>query len=323
MGAISATVMGICGTGDHAVVSDTIYGGSFALFRHFLPARAGVQATFVDTGDLAAVEAAFRDRSRLLYVETASNPTLAVADLPRLAEIAHRHGARLVVDNTFCPLIVTPARHGADVVVHSLTKFVSGASDVLGGAVCGDTAFIASLMDVNDGALMLLGPTMDPAVAFHLGLRLPHLGIRVAEHSRRALAFAERCRDLGLRVVYPGLEDHPGHATLARLANPGYGFGGLFGLDLGSVERASHFMEALQNRDGFGLIAVSLGYFETLLSCSASSTSSELSAEEQARAGISPGLVRVAIGYTGSLEQRWAQFAEALRETGVVAAPRK
>lgn len=316
MGAISATVMQLCRHGDHVVVSDTIYGGSFALFRHFLPERAGLRVSFVDITDLAAVEKAFERGTRALYLETMSNPTLVVPDLPELAAIAHRHGSALVVDNTFCPLVVSPTVHGADIVLYSLTKFVSGASDVIAGAVCGSREFIGRLMDVNDGALMLLGPTMDPKVAFELSLRLPHLPMRMAEHGRRALYFAERLSERGMRVVYPGLPSHPQHEVLRRLANREFGFGGIFTLDLGTEERAYAFMDLLQNNDRFGWIAVSLGYFDTLLSCSARSTSSELSEEEQRRAGISPGLVRVSIGYSGSLEQRWAQMEDALSKLG-------
>jgi len=246
-----------------------------------------------------------------------SNPTLVVPDLPALADIAHRHGARLVVDNTFCPLILSPAQWGADVVIHSLTKFVSGGSDIIAGAICGSSEFIASLMDVNHGALMLLGPTMDPTVAFQLQLRVPHLGVRVAEHSRRAQVFAERLRERGLHVVYPGLPDHPNHALLQRLANPGFGSGGLLGLDLGDEEVADRLLALLQNKDRFGMVAVSLGYFETLMSVSAVSTSSEMPEDHLRKAGISPGFVRMSIGLTGSIEQRWAQFADALDEMGL------
>jgi methionine-gamma-lyase len=273
----------------------------------------GLRVTFVDISDLDEVERAFTSGTKLLYLEGMANPTLVVADIPKLAEMAHRHGAKLVVDNTFTPLILSPAQLGADVVVHSLTKFINGASDIIGGAVCGSEEFITSLMDVTHGTLMLLGPTMDPQAAFDVSLRVPHLGIRVAEHSRRAQIFAERLSERGVRVVYPGLPGHPSHALLARLANPGYGFGGLLGMDLGTKERAYRFLETLQNEDRFGFIAVSLGYFETLMSVSASSTSSELTEEEQREAGISPGFVRLSVGYTGTVEQRWHQLEDALR----------
>jgi len=289
-----------------------VYGGTFALFKEFLPAKAGLQVTFVDTSDLEAVDAAFTPRTRVLYVETISNPTLRVADIPALAEIAHRHGAKLVVDNTFAPLLVSPIKLGADVVVHSLTKYMNGASDIIAGAICGPTDFMRSLMDLHTGSLMLLGPTMDPRAAFNISLRLPHLGLRMTEHSRRALAFAERLRALDVPVVYPGLEDHPDHEILKRLAHPDFGFGGIFCVDLGDIRRANEFMEILQNKDRFGFMAVSLGFFETLMSCSASSTSSELSEEDLQQADIRPGLVRVSIGYTGSLEQRWQQMRDAL-----------
>lgn len=318
LSAIAATVMQLCASGDHVVASRTIYGGTFALLQGFLPKHASIHTTFVDSGDLAAVEAAFTPRTRLLYVESLSNPTLVVADLPRLAEIAHRHGVMLVVDNTFTPLVITPSRHGADVVVHSMTKFVNGASDVIAGAICGSHDFLRRLVDLSDGALMLLGPVMDPVVAFHASLRLPHLGLRMVEHSRRAQFLAERLEERGLGVTYPGLRSHPQHDLLARLGNREYGAGGVLGLDVGTEARANELMRRLQNEERFGYMAVSLGYFETLMSCSAASTSSELPEEDRTAAGIPPGYVRFAVGYTGSLEERWAQLKRALVAVGVL-----
>ncbi len=318
LAAIASTILQLCSAGDHVVAERTIYGGTFAFLHDYLPAKTGIATSFVDVANLASVEAAFTPRTRLLYCETMSNPTLRVADIPRLAALAHRHGAMLVVDNTFTPLIMSPIQHGADVVVHSLTKFMNGASDHIAGAVCGSTEFVSSLMDLHTGSLMLLGPTMDPQVAFDISLRLPHLPLRMREHGRRALAFAERLTELGIPVIYPGLRDHPDHVLLRSLANEGYGAGGIIALDLGTAERANRFMEELQNRHRFGLMAVSLGFSETLMSCSASSTSSEMPEEDQRKAGVLPGLVRMSVGYTGSLEQRWAQLEAALRTTGVV-----
>jgi methionine-gamma-lyase len=312
MGAIASTIMQLCNHGDHVVSSDTIYGGSFALLKDFLPAKAGLGVTFVDATDLEKVEAAFTPKTKVLYVESIANPTLRVADIPRLAGIAHSHGAKLVVDNTFSPLILSPLKLGADIVVHSLTKFINGASDCIAGAICGPNEFIMELMDLHLGSLMLLGPTMDPKAAFNISVRLPHLGLRIAEHSRRALIFAERLRDAGMPVDYPGLKEHPDHELIGRLRNEEFGHGGVLCLDLGNGRRASEFMEILQNKDRFGFMAVSLGYFETLMSCSSSTTSSELTEQEQADAGIRPGLVRMSIGYTGTLEQRWKQLRDAL-----------
>jgi methionine-gamma-lyase len=318
LSAIAATVMQLCDTGDHVVASRTVYGGTFALLHDYLPAKTAVTTTFVDVSDLAAVERAFTSRTRVLYCESVSNPTLRVADIPRLAEIAHRHGAMLVVDNTFTPLIIAPIQHGADVVVHSLTKFMNGASDHIAGAVCGTTEFVMRLMDLHMGSLMLLGPTMDPQVAFDISLRLPHLGLRMAEHSRRASFIASRLDELGLPVIYPGLAEHPDNALLARLAHPDFGSGGILALDLGTRERAFEFMGLLQNEHQFGLMAVSLGFSETLMSCSAASTSSEMSERDLEDAGIRPGLVRMSIGYTGTLEQRWAQLRSVLEKMGPI-----
>ncbi|MFO0829402.1 MAG: aminotransferase class I/II-fold pyridoxal phosphate-dependent enzyme [Phycisphaerales bacterium] len=320
LGAISATVLQLCNHGDHVVAGNTIYGGTFALLKDYLPLKAGISTTFVPAHEPAAVERAITPHTKAIYVETMSNPTLRVPNIPALAKIAHQHKISLVVDNTFAPMIVSPIQLGADIVIHSLTKFMNGASDIIGGAVVGPSAFIASMMDLHTGSLMLLGPTMDPRIAFEVSLRLPHLGLRMAEHGRRAMAFAERMEALGLPVTYPGLASHPDHALLRGMINPGFGMGGVLAVDFGTQERAEELMETLQNDERFGYMAVSLGYFDTLMSCSAASTSSELSDEDQRRAGIQPGLVRMSLGITGSLEQRWTQFETALRKLEMVPA---
>lgn len=318
MAAISAAILQCCGHGDHVVAGNAIYGGTFALLKDFLPVKAGIESSFIDLNDISKVEAAVTERTKVIYAETMSNPTLRVANIRRLSEIARSRGAKLIVDNTFCPMIVSPIQHGADIVVHSLTKFMNGASDIIAGAIVGSTEFVASLMDLHTGSLMLLGPTMDPFVAYHISLRLPHLGLRMAEHSRRALYLAERIEALGLRVNYPGLPSHQDHALLASMSNCEYGYGGLLSLDMGTQERANQLMEYLQNDQHFGYLAVSLGYFDTLMSCSASSTSSELPEEALADAGITPGLVRMSVGFTGTLEQRWEQLENAFRHLGLV-----
>ena len=143
-----------------------------------LSARVGITSTLVDITDLGAVEAAIGENTRAIYAESISNPTLRVADIPALAAIARRHGIKLVVDNTFSPLIIRPKTLGADIVVHSMTKFIGGAADHIAGVICADQEFILQLMDLHVGALMLLGPTMDPQVAFNLSLRIPHLALR-------------------------------------------------------------------------------------------------------------------------------------------------
>ena len=284
MGAISSTILALCNEGDEIVTSNAIYGGTFALLHDFLPAKTGIRTCFVDITDPEAVESVITDRTRLLYTETLSNPTLRLADIP-----------------------------------HSVTKFIGGASDVIAGAICGDEAFIGELMDLHVGPLMMLGPTMDPHVAAAISLRIPHLPLRMKAHSERALALAERMAELGLKVVYPGLESHPDHALFRELFCDEYGFGGVMTLDCGDEETANALMSCLQNEQRFGYLAVSLGYFDTLMSCSGSSTSSEMSEEDKEDAGISPGLVRISVGYTGTLEQRWNQLEAALRSSKLIA----
>jgi len=320
MAAISAAILQLCESGDHIVASNTLYGGTYALLHDFLPAKANIQTTFVDITDLAAVKAAVTDKTQVIYAESIANPTLRVCDIPGLAEIAHAHNAQLLIDNTFSPLLLSPAALGADVVVHSMTKFINGASDIIAGAVCGSVEFIQGLMDLHTGPLMILGPTMDPSVASKISLRIPHLALRLIEHAKRAHVFAERLQKIGVSVVYPGLPEHPDHELLQQQRCVDYGFGGILTLDLETEERANALMDVLQNRYGFGFMAVSLGYFDTLMSCPGSSTSSEMSDEDLSQAGIGSGLVRMSVGYTGTVEQRWQQLEHALRDIDAVPA---
>jgi len=318
LGAISSALLGLLNQGDHVVASDTLYGGTWAMLAEFFPQKCGITTTFVDVNDPDAVAAACTERTKVVYCESLSNPTLRVTNIPQLAQIAHAHGAQLMVDNTFTPLAMTPLDHGADVVVHSLTKFVNGASDFIAGAVCGTTDFVGSLMDLHVGPLMILGPTMDPQVAHAISLRVPHLPIRMIEHARRAQLFAERLDAAGVEVTYPGLSSHPDYELFKRIGRSEYGCGGLLTINAGSRQRAEALMDDLQNTEGFGFMAVSLGYFDTLMSCSASSTSSELTDDALEAAGISPGLLRMSIGFTGSAEQRWSQLERALHRVGLL-----
>ena len=317
MAAISCALLQICKNGDHIIASDTIYGGTHALFDQLLP-EMGIETTFVDPSDPEAFKQAIRPETRVIYVETVGNPTLKVADIPSLATLARENNMRLVVDNTFSPMMITPSILGADVVVHSLTKYINGASDVIAGVICCSESFVNELLDLHTGRAMLLGPTMDARVAFDVQQRLPHLNIRMKEHSRRALAICERLQELQVKVNYPGLASHPQHELITAMINEGFGYGGIFTIDCETTEKADELMMVLQNQERFGLIAVSLGYFDTLMSCSASSTSSEIAREKQKRMGLSPGLVRFSLGITGTLSDRMEQIERALKHVGMI-----
>ena len=316
MSAISCALLQICKSGDHIVASDTIYGGTHALLADLLP-EMDIHTTFVDITNRQAIEDAVNPKTRVVFAEGFGNPTLKIADIPVLAEIAHRNQAKLIVDNTFSPMILSPAVLGADVVVHSMTKFINGASDLIAGAICATKDFILKLMDLHTGRVMLLGPTIDPRVAFDIIQRLPHLPGRMREHSRRALAIAKRLEDMGTAVTYPGLPSHPQHELIVKLINKSFGFGGIISLDCKTTHKAEELMSVLQNVENFGLIAVSLGYFDTLMSCSSSTTSSEICEAEQARMGLSPGLLRISVGYTGSLKMRLEQIERAVKQVGL------
>jgi methionine-gamma-lyase len=317
MSAISCTLMQLCKSGDHIVASDTVYGGTHALLAELLP-QFGITTSFVNPTQVSAFQKAIRPNTKVLFTEAFGNPTLKIADLPLLAKEARSNGLTFVVDNTFTPMVVSPAKLGADVVVYSLTKYINGASDLVAGAICTTKQMVHQLMDLHTGRAMLLGPTMDPRMAYDVIQRLPHLPIRMREHSKRALAICQRLEELDVPVTYPGLESFSQHTLAADLINKGYGFGGMFTIDCGTRDRADALLDTLQNKEDFGYIAVSLGYFDTLMSCSGATTSSEICQEDQQKMGLSPGLVRFSVGYTGSLDKRIEQMERAVKEVGLV-----
>jgi methionine-gamma-lyase len=320
MGAISTTLLALCSGGDEIVSGRTIYGGSYALMKNLLP-RFGIVTRFVDSGDLDAVRAAFTDRTRVLYVESISNPLLQVADLPALAAVAHAHGATLVVDNTFSPMLISPLRHGADIVAHSMTKYINGTSDCVAGCVVSSHAFIDRLNDVNAGTSMLLGPVLDSLRAASILKNLHSLHIRMRQHGANALALARRLAARGLRVHYPGLPEHPQHALYQRIANPGYGHGGMMSVDVGTVDNAHRLMAKMQEAK-VGYLAVSLGYFKTLFSCPGHSTSSEIPHDERERMGLSDGLIRFSIGLDNEIERTGDLIERCLDSIGIMATSR-
>ncbi len=316
MGAISTTLLQLCKSGDHVVSSRTIYGGTYALLKNFFPGL-GISTSFVDITDLKQVEAAITKDTKVLYCESVSNPLLEVADLPELSKIAKKHNIPLVVDNTFSPLSITPTKLGTDIVIHSLTKFINGSSDTVGGVVCGTQDFIDSLRNVNDGAGMLLGPTMDSLRAASILKNMRTLHIRVQKHSENALYLAEKFEELGLKTVYPGLKSHPSHELFKSLMNENYGFGGMLTIDAGSKEKANELMELMQERN-LGYLAVSLGFYKTLFSAPGSSTSSEISEEEQKEMGLTEGLIRFSIGLDNDIERTFEMMKKCMEETGVL-----
>ncbi|MBL7704942.1 MAG: aminotransferase class I/II-fold pyridoxal phosphate-dependent enzyme [Taibaiella sp.] len=316
MGAITSVLLQLCGAGDHIVSSRTIYGGTYAFMKNFLP-KLQIHTSFVDSTKPEQVEQAITPNTKVLYCETVSNPLLEVTDLRAMAALAQKHNLKLVVDNTFSPLAIAPKDLGADVVIHSLTKFINGSSDTVGGVVCGTQEFIDALRNVNDGAAMLLGPTMDSYRSASILKNLRTLHIRMQQHSRNALYLAERFEQDGLKVVYPGLASHSGHELYQQMYNKEYGFGGMMTLDVGSLDKANELMELMQNRN-IGYLAVSLGFYKTLFSAPGTSTSSEISPEEQAEMGLSDGLIRFSIGLDNDMERTYQMMKTCMQEVGIL-----
>ena len=316
MGAITPVLLQICGAGDHIVSSRTIYGGTYAFLKNFT-SRLGIQTTFVDITKLDVVEAAITKNTKILYCESVSNPLLEVADIKGLSALAKKYNLKLVVDNTFSPLSISPAKLGADIVCHSLTKFINGSSDTVGGVVCGTQEFINELRSVNDGASMLLGSTMDSLRASSILKNLRTLHIRMKQHSFNAAYLADKFQADGLITVYPGLESHPSHQLFKSMMNTEYGFGGMLTIDAGSLEKANELMELMQHKN-LGYLAVSLGFYKTLFSAPGSSTSSEISEEEQKEMGLTDGLIRFSIGLDNDIARTYQMMKACMIEVGVL-----
>ncbi|MBU2951838.1 aminotransferase class I/II-fold pyridoxal phosphate-dependent enzyme [Tamlana agarivorans] len=316
MGAITPVIMQLCGSGDHIVSSRTIYGGTYAFLKNFTP-KFNIETSFVDITKLELVEAQITENTKIIYCESVSNPLLEVADIKGLATLAKKYDLKLVVDNTFSPLSISPAVLGADVVIHSLTKFINGSSDTVGGVVCGSQNFINALRDVNSGASMLLGATMDSLRAASVLKNLRTLHIRMQQHSKNAMFLAEKFENDGLKTVYPGLKSHPSHGLFTSMMHPEYGYGGMLTIDVGSLDKANALMELMQHKN-LGYLAVSLGFYKTLFSSPGSSTSSEIPEEEQKTMGLSDGLIRLSIGLDADIERSYFRMRQCMETLGVL-----
>lgn len=316
MGAITSAILQLCGQGDEIVSSWTIYGGTYAFFANFLP-RFGITVRFVDMTDPQMVADAITERTRVLYCESISNPLLEVPNIPELAKLANARGLALMVDNTFAPYILSPVRNGADIVVHSLTKFINGSSDCVAGAICSSKAFVNQVTDINAGACMLLGPVLDSLRSSSILKNLHTLHLRMRQHSRNAQVLAERLHAEGITVHYPGLKHHPQHDLMKSMMDERYGFGGMLVIDTVTEEKAGALMSAMQD-NLVGYLAVSLGYFKTLFSAPASSTSSEIPEEIQKRMGLSHGMVRLSVGLDNDIDQTYDRIQRSLRQVGIL-----
>ncbi|MBT8305948.1 MAG: aminotransferase class I/II-fold pyridoxal phosphate-dependent enzyme [Maribacter sp.] len=316
MGAISAVIMQLCDAGDHIVSSRTIYGGTYALMKNFLK-KFNINTSFVDITSIESVEKTITPKTKMIYCESVSNPLLEIADIKALSVVANKYGIPLVVDNTFSPLSISPAKLGAEIVIHSLTKFINGTSDCVAGVVCGTKDFCLALKDVHDGAGMLLGSTLDSLRAASILKNMRTLHIRMKKHSENAQYLAQNFEKDGLRVVYPGLKSHNGHEKIKTLMNHEYGFGGLMTIDVGSLEKANELMELMQ-KEKLGYLAVSLGFYKTLFSAPGSSTSSEIPIEEQKEMGLSDGLIRFSIGLDNDIHRTYEHMRKCMVKLNIL-----
>jgi cystathionine beta-lyase/cystathionine gamma-synthase len=275
-------------SGDHVLVSDNTYGGTFRLFER-VRRKFGLDFTYVDTSQLEAIEPAITPKTKYLFIETPTNPMLQITDLAAASEIAHRHGVRVVVDNTFAsPYIQQPLALGADLVTHSTTKFLNGHSDSVGGiVVVKHEDDVEWMRFVQNAAGAILGP-MDSFLVLR-GTKT--LDVRMERTNRNTQAIAEFL-DAHPRVsqtIYPGLPSHPHHQLASRQMR---GFGGLISFDTGSMDNARQVL----GRVRLMALAESLGGVETLISHPASMTHASVPPERRAMLGISDGLIRVSVG---------------------------
>ncbi len=286
--AAEGAVMTLLKSGDHVVVTDNTYGGTYRLFEQVLR-KYQLDFSYVDTSDIGAIDAAFRPATRMLFLETPTNPVLRLTDLRAACDLAHGHGAFVVVDNTFAsPYVQRPLEFGADIVVHSTTKFLNGHSDSIGGIVIAQRDdHIEWLRFIQNAEGAILGP-MDAWLVLRGTKTLP---IRMERHNANALALAQFLagHKKVVQTHYPGLPEHPHHELARRQMN---GFGGVISFRLGSLDKARTLLNSVE----LMALAESLGGVETLISHPASMTHASVPPEQRQRIGVTDDLVRVSVG---------------------------
>jgi cystathionine beta-lyase/cystathionine gamma-synthase len=290
-------------SGDHVIAGENMYGGSYRLFSRVLE-KFGLEFTYVDTSDVEAVRRAMRPSTKIVYLETPTNPMMTVTDIAACSEIAHAGGAIVVVDNTFCsPYLQRPIELGADVVLHSTTKFLNGHSDSVGGAVVSkDDAFAEQIGFLQNA----VGAILSPFDSWLVLRGIKTLAVRMKQHEENGRAMADYLAGSAKvkKVYYPGLPDHPQHELAKRQMD---GFGALISFELGSYENAKTFL------DGVRLCSLgeSLGGVETLISHPETMTHASVPLADRTRLGITPGLVRISVGIE-DIEDLIADVAAAL-----------
>lgn len=289
MSAILSTCLALLSQGEHIVCARGVFGSTTMLLKNYL-SKLGIDTTFVPLTDLQAWRAAINSKTRLLLVETPSNPLMEIADIAALSDLAHEHGALLVVDNAFCtPALQQPLALGADLVVHSATKYLDGQGRCVGGAVVGNAELVGKEVF---GFLRTAGPSMSPFNAWVFSRGLETLGIRMRAHCEQAQAIAEWLlqQQAVSKIYYPGLSQHPGHALAGRQQT---GFGGVVTFEVfGGRDAAWQVIDQTQMIS----ITANLGDVKSTITHPGTTTHAKLNDEERAVAGITPGLLRIAVG---------------------------
>ena len=291
IGAISSTMWTLLKAGDHVVADKTLYGCTYAFLSHGLT-KFGIEVDFIDTSDLEAVKKAMKSNTRIVYLETPANPNLKIVNITAVCEIAHKNEeTKVVVDNTFAtPYLQNPLKLGADLVVHSATKYLNGHGDVVAGFVAGDLETVTQIRLI--GVKDMTGSVLSPNDAFLVMRGMKTLELRMARHCSNAGEIAKflDAHSMVEKVYYPGLESHEGHEIAKEQMN---GFGGIIAFDVkGGLEAGKKLLNSLE----LCALAVSLGDTETLIQHPASMTHSPYTVEERAAAGITEGLVRISVG---------------------------
>lgn len=282
------TVFRMLKSGDHVIAGENMYGGSYRLFSRVLE-KYGLEFTYVDTSSADAVRAALKPNTRYVFLETPTNPMMTITDIAACADIAHKAGALVIVDNTFCsPYLQRPIELGADIVVHSTTKFLNGHSDSIGGAVISTTDELGEQIGFLQNAV---GAILSPFDSWLVLRGVKTLAVRMKRHEENGLAMASYLANHAKvkKVYYPGLPDHPQHELAKRQMN---GFGSMISFELGSLENAKKFLDRVR----LCSLAESLGGVETLISHPISMTHGSVPDEMRRRLGITPGLVRISVG---------------------------